>query len=113
MTDVQDPDARLAAHLEPDETIAVRVAAEDAIVGVSERRLLVVGEARVRLDIPIERLRRIQLDVERDRPASLVIVPELARDEPQVLAVSPAEYEAAARAIVLLGLGLARSNAAD
>jgi hypothetical protein len=113
MTDVQDPDAQLAPHLQPDETIAVRVAADDAIVGVSQRRLLVVDGSRVRLDIPIERLRRIQLDVERDRPASFVIVPELARDEPQVLAISPTEYEAAARALILLGLGLARSNAVD
>jgi hypothetical protein len=36
-----------------------------------------------------------------------VIVPEAAQDEPQVLAISPDEYEAAAAALVHIGLALA------
>jgi hypothetical protein len=72
----------------------------------------VIENERVRLDVPIQRLRRVQLDIERDRPATLVLVPEHAQDEPQVLSIPPEEYEAAAQAIVLLGHGLVRTKPA-
>jgi hypothetical protein len=49
------------------------------------------------LDVPLDNLRRVQFDIERERPASLVVVPERPLDEPQVLLVKPAEYEAVAQ----------------
>jgi len=52
-------------------------------------------------------LRRIQFDVERRRPATLVLVPELPRDEPQVLAIEPERYEEVADALVIIGRRLA------
>ena len=54
---------------------------------VTDHRLAVSNEERLALDIEIAALRRIQFDIERDRPATLVIVPDHALDEPQVLAI--------------------------
>jgi hypothetical protein len=112
MTEPMDADADAAFRrlIEAGDSLQGRVRATEADVGVSERRLFVVWDRGVRLDVPIERIRRIQLDIERDRPATLVVVPQVATDEPQVLSIPPTEYEAAARVVVLLGLGLAKSN---
>ena len=57
---------------------------------------------RVLLDVPIEN-RRTQFDIERDRPATLVIVPESRHDEPQVLAVRGEDYEGVAQPLVTVG----------
>lgn len=100
-------DARVAEHLGPGEEIRVRAAARDALIAVTDQRLVVATQARLALAVPFESVRRIQFDIERRRPATLVIVPEAAQDEPQVLAISPDEYEAAAAALVHIGLALA------
>ena len=68
---------------------------------------MVAQEARVALDIAFSGLRRIQFDVERQRPATLVIVPEHPADEPQVLAIPPERYEAIASALTIIGRQLA------
>jgi hypothetical protein len=108
----RDIDTHVLRLLDPDETIQARVQATAAAMAISQRRLVVIENERVRLDVPIQRLRRVQLDIERDRPATLVLVPEHAQDEPQVLSIPPEEYEAAARAIVVLGHGLVQSRPA-
>ena len=59
------------------------------------------------LDLPIGGLRRIQFDIERQRPATLVIVPEETEQEPQVLAVAPEYYREVADALVVVGQRLA------
>ena len=59
------------------------------------------------LSIGFDELRRIQFDIERDRPATMVIVPEEAHYEPQVLAIPPQEFKATAEALALIGLQLA------
>jgi len=89
--------------LQPDEAVQVQAAARDTLVIVTDRRLAVANAERLMLDVPIEHLRRIQFDIERDRPATLVIVPERRQDEPQVLAVEPGDYEPIARALVVVG----------
>jgi hypothetical protein len=108
-----DIESHVLRLLEPDETIQARVRATAAAMAVSQRRLFVLENERVRLDVPIQRLRRVQLDIERDRPATLVLVPEQAQDEPQVLSIPPEEYGAAAQAIVVLGHGLVRTKPAQ
>ncbi len=94
--------------LEPDETLRARARARDAVVAVSDRRLIVAARERVALSIGFDELRRIQFDIERDRPATMVIVPEEAHHEPQVLAIPPEEFRATAEALTLIGLQLAR-----
>ncbi|HKG19156.1 MAG TPA: hypothetical protein VKB00_05405 [Candidatus Limnocylindrales bacterium] len=96
--------------LEADEEIVVNARTVDAVVAVSDRRLIVADSRRVALSVPFERLRRIQLDIERDRPATLVVVPEEASDPPQVLVVSPDQYHATADALVRIGLRLAEQS---
>jgi hypothetical protein len=93
--------------LDPDERIKVRARAHDALVAVSDRRVIVADPRRVALAIPFERLRRIQFDIEKSRPATLVIVPEEAQDRPQVLAVPPDQYKETANALVWIGRRLA------
>ena len=103
--------AHLAAVLEPDEPIAAHARAEGAHVAVSDRRLIVATDDRVTLAIPFEGLRRVQFDIEKDRPATLVLVPEAFTNRPQVLAIPPEEYGAIARALAALGAGLQRATA--
>jgi hypothetical protein len=93
--------------LEPDEEIHVQAQAGENVVVVTDRRLAVASQERLALDVPIDNLRRVQFDIERDRPATLVVVPQRPLDEPQILAVRPAEYEAVAQALVVIGRRLA------
>jgi hypothetical protein len=89
------------------ENVIVRARAGDAHIAVTDRRLVVASRERKMLDVPIDGLRRIQFDIERQRPATLVLVPEEPSHEPQVLAVPPEEYAGVAEALVLLGRRLA------
>ena len=75
-------------RLRADEKVQVQASAGDTLVIVTDRRMTVANAERLMLDVPIENLRRIQFDIERERPATLVIVPERPENEPQVLASS-------------------------
>ena len=97
---VKDP---VKTILEPDEAIELIARARSHRVVLTDRRLAVADEERVALHIAYPALRRIQFDIERDRPATLVIVPESPHDEPQVLAVPPENYEEVAQALVTIG----------
>jgi hypothetical protein len=90
-----------------DEEIDSRARLGDTEVVLTNQRLLIGTSERLTLDIPITGLRRIQFDIERDRPATLVFVPEEASHEPQVLAVPPAYYRDVAEALVAVGQRLA------
>ena len=96
--------------LASDEEIHVQAAAGENVLIVTDRRLAIGSSDRLALDVPIGNLRRIQFDIERDRPATLVIVPQRPQDEPQVLAVQPHEYEGVAEALVVLGRRLAAAS---
>ena len=101
--EVEHVEPFVAAALEPDEEIRAHARSTTAVLAVTTRRIVVAEPYRVHLAIPIEAVRRIQFDIERHRPATLVIVPEHPSDEPQVLAIPPEHYRAAADAIVALG----------
>jgi hypothetical protein len=101
-----DIDPILSEALQPGERITHRTRATAAVLALTERRVVVAAPSKVALAIPLEGVRRIQFDIERNRPATLVIVPERAIDEPQVLAIPPEQYQAAADALVALGLAL-------
>jgi hypothetical protein len=93
--------------LDPDEEIHVEAPAGDHAVVVTAKRLAIGTRDRLALDVPIDNLRRIQFDIERNRPATLVVVPEHPGDEPQVLAVRPTDYPGVAEALVVIGQRLA------
>jgi hypothetical protein len=97
----------LVQFLEPDEEVQAVARAADAVLAVSDRRLLVAAGERLALSLPIAELRRVQFDIEKGRPATLVIVPEAATVEPQVLAIPAEQLEAAAQALALVGERLA------
>jgi len=104
-----DDDRGMAEHpalriLQPDEAVRVQVAVGEAFLFVTDRRMAVADAQRLMLDVAIDNVRRIQFDIERDRPATLVIVPERPQDEAQVLTVEPRDYEAITRALVVVGL---------
>lgn len=96
--------------LEPGEELHATTRAREALIALTDRRLIVADEDRVALRVEIGNIRRIQFDIERQRPATLVIVPELPSDQPQVLAIEPAEYERAARTLAIIGLRLADAD---
>jgi hypothetical protein len=95
--------------LEPDEEVHVEAPVGDHVVVVTARRLAIASKERLALDVPLANVRRIQFDIERTRPATLVVVPEHPSDEPQVLAVRPADYRGVADALVVIGQRLAES----
>ncbi len=96
----------IEALLESGEQIRAAAEARDAVLAVTDRRVVVADPARVALAVPIDAIRRVQFDIERTRPATMVIVPEHAGDEAQVLTIPAHQYAAAARALVTLGLDL-------
>jgi hypothetical protein len=101
-------DPQLLRSLEAGEVVLATARASDALLAVSDRRVVVATRERIALSIPIEDLRRIQFDIEKRRPATLVIVPEEPRAEPQVLAIPPAEIRATTNALVLVAERLAQ-----
>ncbi|HET7030126.1 MAG TPA: hypothetical protein VFI34_06420 [Candidatus Limnocylindrales bacterium] len=96
--------------LEPDEKLHVAARTSDAVLGVTDRRLVVAAPERLALAIPFHALRRIQFDIERNRPATLVIVPESPADEPQVLSIPAERYRETADALVMIGERLATAS---
>jgi hypothetical protein len=97
---------RVAHALEPGEEVRIQATSTDAVLTVTNRRLVITDAMRTVLAVPFTALRRVQFDLERSRPATLVIVPEHATDEPQVLAIPPDQYRAAADVLVALGEAL-------
>ena len=95
--------------LQADEQLQIAARAVDAVVAVTDRRLAVINDQKVLIDTPFDGLRRIQFDIERERPATLVVVPESARQVPQVLAIPPEEYDAVTQALAIVGRHLARA----
>jgi hypothetical protein len=90
--------------LDPNEQVHAEAQADDGTLVVTDKRVAVtLRPDRFDLDVPFEALRRVQFDIERERPATLVIVPELPSDEPVVLVIPPEQYESVARALALLG----------
>ena len=104
MDDVQRalPDGPALRILQPDEEVTLIVQAVEAVVLVTDRRLVVATDQHVELDAVFADIRRIQFDVERDVPATFVVVPEHIQHEPQVLRVEAAEILQAARAIAVI-----------
>jgi hypothetical protein len=93
--------------LEHDESVRSHAPAGDSVLAVTDRRLVVASQDRIALAVPLQDVRRVQFDIERDRPATLVVVPEQAHHEPQVLSIRPEDYRAAADALVIIGIELA------
>jgi hypothetical protein len=90
--------------LDASEQVHVEAKAEDALVIVTDQRVVVArGAGRFDLAIRYEGLRRVQFDIERTRPAVLVIVPERATDQPQVLSIPPDQYEIVGQALAVIG----------
>jgi len=58
------------------------------------------------IDLPAAAVRRIQLDIEQGRPATLVIVPDRAGVEAEVLTVDRSEFRAMSAAFLHLALDL-------
>jgi hypothetical protein len=106
----QSADHDLRSFLHPDEVIHAEARARDARLLVTDRRVMVAANGRAAMDLPVDQLRRIQFDIERTRPATLVIVPEEAGHEPQVLAIPHAQIRAVTEALALIGESLSDSR---
>ncbi len=96
-------DDPVAQILEPDEAIELVANARAQRIILTDRRVAVADDDRVALHVPYRALRRIEFDIERERPATLVIVPESPHIEPQVLVVRPEDYADVARVLVAIG----------
>ena len=101
-------DLDMSNLLRPDEVVQAEARARDARILVTDRRVVVAAQGRTAMDLPIEELRRIQFDIERTRPATLVLVPEHAAVEPQVLAVPHERIREITDALVVIAQRLSR-----
>jgi hypothetical protein len=102
-------DDRSALHvLRPGEVLQARIPAIPMTVLVTDERIAVADDVRLALDIEIAAIRRIQFDIERERPATLVIVPENPEHEPQVLAIPAEHYHETGQALAYIGQRLYR-----
>ncbi len=110
MASNSDPLAALKSALHDGEAVRSHAPAGDSVLAVTDRRIVVASPDRVALAVPLVDVRRIQFDIERRRPATLVVVPEQAHHEPQVLTIRPEHYRAAAEALVIIGEELAGSD---
>jgi len=103
-----EPHPDLLASLKADEIVRATALTTVGIVAVTDQRLLVSSGQRVALSVRFEQLRRIEFDVDKDGPATLVIVPEQPRHEPQVLTIPGDQVAAAADLLVLVAGRLGR-----
>ncbi len=110
MTDPTEADPIIRSVLDPDEAIHAQALAVEAVVAVTDRRIVVADAERVALNVAIDQIRRVQFDIERQRPATLVIVPEHPDHPPQVLAIPPRSYGAACEALAISGGRLAEAG---
>jgi hypothetical protein len=95
-------DPLVERQLEPDETVCAAARAGDAFMAVTDRRLLVAAGERLAINLAIEDLRRVQFDIEKGRAATIVIVPESATIEPQVLLIPDEQLEAASEVLTVI-----------
>ena len=93
----------IAAQLSAEETIRALVDGLDGRVVVTDKRLAVTEAQRIALNVELQKIRRIQFDIERQRPATMVIVPDDPRDEAQVITVPPEQFDAAGAALAYVG----------
>jgi hypothetical protein len=111
-----DPRSDIEPHvlraLEQGEEVHLRARALEAVIAITDRRLVVAAPERVALAVEFRDLRRVQFDIERQRPATLVIVPEMVHHEPQVISIPSDRYREAADALVYIGEQLARTEPA-
>lgn len=103
MTGSLHPDHPVARRLRPGERIQAHIPVASTEIVVTDQRLAVADEERLALDIEIAALRRIQFDIERDRPATLVIVPDHPQHEPQVLSIPSEHIPGVAQALAYIG----------
>lgn len=107
MEPANDPQHPAYTLLAADEAIEVEAEAASARILVTDWRLAIADTDRITLDIGFDGLRRIQFDIERQRPATLVIVPDHPVHEPQVLAIPPERYDEITAALAVIGRRLA------
>jgi len=108
---VPEADDPILRSLAEGEELVATARARDAEIVVTNARIAVAADdGRLAMDLPIDDVRRIQFDVERQRPATLVIVPDEAGREPQVLAIPPEQLDATAQALAFIGKRLSQAS---
>lgn len=93
----------IVAQLSGQEAIRALVDGVDGRVVVTDRRLAVTDDQRIALNVDLREVRRIQFDIERERPATMVIVPDNPRHQAQVITVPPEQYDAVGTALAYVG----------
>jgi hypothetical protein len=100
MIDSNDP---VMARLARDEAVRGVVEGIGGRLVLTDRRVVVTENGVITLDVPIGNLRLVEFDLERQRPASVIIVPEHPRDPPRQLAIEPQQYDEVASVLAQLG----------
>ena len=100
MVDDDDPVKR---RLGGDEVVRGVVEAIGGRLVLTDRRVFVTENGVITLDVPIDNLRLVEFDLEKERPATVIIVPEHPQDPPRQLAIEPQQYDEVASLLAQLG----------
>src|SRR5688572_16111768 len=93
----------IVAQVSGSESVRALIDGIDSRVVVTDHRLAVANAQRIALNVELRKLRRIQFDIERERPATMVIVPDDPLHEAQVVTVPPEQYDAVGSALAYVG----------
>jgi hypothetical protein len=113
MLEQDGTDHQVTTTPRPDEYVHADVDTEDGRLLVTDRRVEISRGARIALDLRFDELRRIQLDIERHRPATMVVVPDNARYEPQVLPIPAEALDTVTAALSFIGRTIQRAGVED
>jgi hypothetical protein len=92
--------------LDPDETLEAQAVGRDAVLLLTDRRLIVSRGGRTTLDLPFDGLRRVEFNIEHERPATLVVVPNTSDHLPEAITVEPDHYADVASLLAIVGARL-------
>jgi hypothetical protein len=110
MSPPPDEQATNAPHgpAERGDPVRARAKVVNGVLLVTGRRVALTDDAgESTLDVPFIGIRRIEFNIDRERPATVVIVPEHRTDPLIALEVASDQYAAVAEALAVLGRDLA------
>ena len=101
------------ASRNPDERVHADIETEGGQLLVTDRRVAISRGVRIALDLRFDEIRRIQLDIERHHPATMVVVPDSARQEPQVLPIPTEALDTVTAALSFIARAIHRADLED
>jgi len=105
----RDSRGKLSVAFGDDEGVHVMVETPDAVLALTDDRVVGRDGLRTVLDVPVTEIRRIQLDVEKGREATLAVVPEEPAKGVLAMSVPSGQLASVAEIVTRIGALLEKS----